>query len=93
MHVIATARRPEVLKEMVDMGMSGVALDVTSAESIARCKEEVSELTGGKLDFLVNNAYGPPLHSHSYSRTHLSFSPSPNIPICPPLPSLSHLTP
>lgn len=58
-HVIVTARRPEVLKEMEDMGMTGIALDVTNAESIAKCKEEVTELTGGKLDFLVNNAYGP----------------------------------
>lgn len=61
MHVIVTARRPEVLKEMEDMGMTAIGLDVTDAESIARCKEEVSELTGGKLDFLVNNAYGSPL--------------------------------
>ena len=42
---------------MEDAGMTGIALDVTSAESIAKCKEEVTELTGGKLDFLVNNAY------------------------------------
>jgi len=39
------------------MGMSTLALDVTSAESIAKCKDEVDELTGGKLDILVNNAY------------------------------------
>lgn len=46
--------------------MTGIALDVTSAESIAKCKEEVTELTGGKLDFLVNNAYvNPPTQSLS----------------------------
>lgn len=55
-HVVVTARRPEVLKEMEDMGMTAIGLDVTDAESIERCKEEVSALTGGKLDFLVNNA-------------------------------------
>ncbi|SPO04827.1 related to 1-acyldihydroxyacetone-phosphate reductase [Cephalotrichum gorgonifer] len=55
-HVVVTARRPEVLKEMADMGMTALPLDVTDAESIAACKEEVSALTGGKLDFLVNNA-------------------------------------
>ncbi|CAK7243441.1 MAG: NADPH-dependent 1-acyl dihydroxyacetone phosphate reductase [Sporothrix thermara] len=54
--VIASARRPEVLKELAAKGMATVALDVTSQESIAQCKEEVSELTGGRLDYLVNNA-------------------------------------
>ncbi|CAK7214607.1 NADPH-dependent 1-acyl dihydroxyacetone phosphate reductase [Sporothrix bragantina] len=54
--VIATARRPEVLKELAAKGMATVALDVTSQESIAQCKEEVTKLTGGRLDFLVNNA-------------------------------------
>ncbi|PNH29897.1 hypothetical protein VD0004_g3413 [Verticillium dahliae] len=35
LHVIATGRRPEVLKELSDIGVSAVALDVTNAESIA----------------------------------------------------------
>ncbi|KAF9877271.1 short chain dehydrogenase reductase [Colletotrichum karsti] len=56
LHVIATARRPEVLKDLADVGMTTIALDVTKAESIAACKQEVTELTGGRLDFLVNNA-------------------------------------
>lgn len=55
-HVIATARRTEVLAEMAEMGMSAVALDVTSAASIKACHEEVGKITGGKLDILVNNA-------------------------------------
>lgn len=38
------------------MGMSVVALDVTSKESIASCKARVEQLTGGRLDILVNNA-------------------------------------
>jgi 1-acylglycerone phosphate reductase len=55
-HVIATARNPAVLAEMAEMGMTALALDVTNAESIKTCHEEVSKLTGGKLDILVNNA-------------------------------------
>ncbi|KAI8151187.1 hypothetical protein K4K49_009241 [Colletotrichum sp. SAR 10_70] len=56
LHVIATARRPEVLQDLGDKGMTTIALDVTKAESIAECKQKVTELTGGRLDFLVNNA-------------------------------------
>ncbi|KAI1117636.1 NAD(P)-binding protein [Nemania sp. NC0429] len=56
LHVIATARRPEVLAELAELGMSTVALDVTDAESIKRCHEEVARINGGKLDILVNNA-------------------------------------
>ncbi|KAM0328870.1 hypothetical protein ACHAQA_005286 [Verticillium albo-atrum] len=56
LHVIATGRRPEVLKELTDLGVSAVALDVTNAESITECKRQVAELTGGRLDILVNNA-------------------------------------
>nr|XP_036577606.1 short chain dehydrogenase [Colletotrichum truncatum]KAF6784640.1 short chain dehydrogenase [Colletotrichum truncatum] len=56
LHVIATARRPEVLKDLGEQGMTTVALDVTSSENIAACKQRVNELTGGRLDFLVNNA-------------------------------------
>ncbi|KAL1893362.1 NADPH-dependent 1-acyl dihydroxyacetone phosphate reductase [Sporothrix stenoceras] len=54
--VIASARRPEVLKELEAKGIATVQLDVTNKDSIAQCKEEVSKMTGGKLDFLVNNA-------------------------------------
>ncbi|WQF79073.1 Putative short-chain dehydrogenase/reductase SDR, NAD(P)-binding domain superfamily [Colletotrichum destructivum] len=56
LHVIATARRPEVLKDLSDLGLTTLPLDVTNAESIAACKKNVTELTGGRLDFLVNNA-------------------------------------
>lgn len=56
LHVIATARRTEVLTEMAEMGMSAVALDVTNAASIKACHEQVGKITGGKLDILVNNA-------------------------------------
>lgn len=56
LYVIATARRPEVLAELAELGMSTVALDVTDAESIKKCHEEVARINGGKLDILVNNA-------------------------------------
>lgn len=56
LHVIATARRPEVLAELVELGISTVALDVTDAESIKKCHEEVARINGGKLDILINNA-------------------------------------
>ncbi|KAI0182100.1 NAD(P)-binding protein [Hypoxylon sp. FL1284] len=56
LHVIASARRPEVLTELGALGMSTLALDVTDAESIKICHEEVAKLTNGKLDILVNNA-------------------------------------
>jgi hypothetical protein len=55
-HVIATARRPAVLNELADMGMTAIALDVTKPESIAAAKDAVAALTGGRLDVLVNNA-------------------------------------
>ncbi|KAI0116455.1 NAD(P)-binding protein [Nemania sp. FL0031] len=56
LHVIATARRAEVLEELAELGMSTVALDVTDAESIKKCHDEVAKINGGKLDILVNNA-------------------------------------
>ncbi|KAF5134758.1 NADPH-dependent 1-acyldihydroxyacetone phosphate reductase [Metarhizium anisopliae] len=55
-HVIATARKPEALQALRELGMSAVQLEVTDAESIAACKAEVDKITVGKLDILVNNA-------------------------------------
>ncbi|KAM4063046.1 short chain dehydrogenase [Hirsutella rhossiliensis] len=58
-HVIATARRLEVIKGLEAQGLSILALDVTSKESVASCKAAVTKLTGGQLDILVNNAGRP----------------------------------
>lgn len=55
-HVIATARRTEIIQQLSDEGMTVVALDVTEPKSIEQAKEEVSAITGGRLDVLVNNA-------------------------------------
>ncbi|KAI1294381.1 NAD(P)-binding protein [Xylaria venustula] len=56
LYVIATARRPEVIADLAGLGMSVVPLDVTDAESIKKCHDEVAKINGGKLDILVNNA-------------------------------------
>lgn len=45
-----------MLKTLNDDGFRAVALDVTDQDSIERCKKEVDEITGGKLDILINNA-------------------------------------
>ncbi|KAG6009741.1 hypothetical protein E4U21_001489 [Claviceps maximensis] len=55
-HVIATARRLEVVRTLEESGMTALQLEVTDAESIAACKTRVAEITGGRLDILVNNA-------------------------------------
>ncbi len=46
-----------MIDDLEAMGMSTLSLEVTKPESIANAKKEVDVLTGGKLDFLVNNAY------------------------------------
>ncbi|KAF3014497.1 hypothetical protein E8E14_011187 [Neopestalotiopsis sp. 37M] len=56
LHVIASARKPSVLDELVDLGLNIVQLDVSDPNSIAACHKRVQILTGGKLDILVNNA-------------------------------------
>lgn len=55
-HVIATARNLELIKDLDLMGLSILALDVTSKQSIDECKSRVEQLTEGRLDILVNNA-------------------------------------
>ena len=59
LHVIATARNKETIKDLDEMGMSTISLEVTNSESISSARREVEALTGGKLDILVNNAYVP----------------------------------
>ncbi|KAK7752041.1 NADPH-dependent 1-acyl dihydroxyacetone phosphate reductase [Diatrype stigma] len=68
LHVIATARNVEVLRKLADVyGMSILPLDVTNADSIKRCHTEVANITGGKLDILINNAG----RTHTYPATDL----------------------
>ncbi|KAE8143160.1 hypothetical protein BDV38DRAFT_232874 [Aspergillus pseudotamarii] len=56
--VLATARRVEYLKELTreHENIEAFELELSSSESIAKLKDAVSERTGGRLDFLVNNA-------------------------------------
>ncbi|WHI45420.1 SDR family oxidoreductase [Microbulbifer sp. JMSA004] len=56
--VIATARRPESLQELADLGIATEALDVNSQADINRVVHAV-KAAYGRLDILVNNAgYG-----------------------------------
>ncbi len=54
--VFATARSLAKIEPLIAKGIEILELDVTKSESIAAVKEEVKKTTGGKLDFLVNNA-------------------------------------
>ncbi len=53
--VFATARRPESLKPLADLGIETLALDVNDDDSIAVAMAAV-EAAAGSLDMLVNNA-------------------------------------
>lgn len=56
LRVFATARKTETISDLAAKGIETLALEVTSPESIQKLKDEVATRTGGKLDFLVNNA-------------------------------------
>ncbi|TFB01887.1 NADPH-dependent 1-acyldihydroxyacetone phosphate reductase [Trichoderma ghanense] len=54
--VFASARNLSKMAQARASGLELVQLDTTDDESIAACVARVSELTGGSLDALVNNA-------------------------------------
>ncbi|KAL6855667.1 NAD(P)-binding protein [Trichoderma novae-zelandiae] len=54
--VFASARNLSKMAQARTAGLELVQLDTTDGESIAACVARVSELTGGSLDALVNNA-------------------------------------
>lgn len=56
MRVFATARSTNTLRDLEAKNIEVLALDVTSQESIAGVKREITKRTGGKLDILFNNA-------------------------------------
>ncbi|KAL9115955.1 MAG: hypothetical protein Q9227_000323 [Pyrenula ochraceoflavens] len=58
LRVFATGRNLAKLAEFSDTGIETIKLDVCSDESIKTAVTEVSKLTGGKLDYLVNNSGG-----------------------------------
>ncbi|GKT46357.1 NADPH-dependent 1-acyldihydroxyacetone phosphate reductase [Colletotrichum spaethianum] len=53
---MATARREDVIAELVAEGLDAPQLDVTNEESIAACHKQVQERTGGRPNIVVNNA-------------------------------------
>lgn len=56
-HVFATARDTSKVAGLSKLGgVDVLQLDVTDTQSIARCRDEVSRRTGGRLDILINNA-------------------------------------
>lgn len=55
--VFATARNPDRMAHLKDLGMITIQLDVTSPESVAKAAEIVRKATDGAgLDILINNA-------------------------------------
>jgi 1-acylglycerone phosphate reductase len=63
LRVFATARTPEKMDGLRELGIECLQLDVLDEGSIERCVEDMRRLTGqdgdgGRLDCLVNNAGG-----------------------------------
>ncbi|KAJ6498334.1 hypothetical protein DFH09DRAFT_1265396 [Mycena vulgaris] len=55
--VFATSRQLPSMESLAALeNVTTIALDVTNGESIRAAKDQISALTGGKLDILVNNA-------------------------------------
>lgn len=74
--VFASARSPSKLKHAEAVGIETVQLDTTSDESITSSVVRISELTGGSLDALLNNAgagYSMPLMDLDMTETRKLF--------------------
>ena len=54
--VYATARDLSKIIHLKNEGIEIIALDILSTDSITNAAAELSALTGGKLDILINNA-------------------------------------
>jgi 1-acylglycerone phosphate reductase len=54
--VFATARNPSKMAALKSLDIETLTLDVLSEESISACVSEVTKLTGGTLNILLNNA-------------------------------------
>jgi len=54
--VFATARNPDSISSLAALGITTLALEVHKVESVKALRDQVSSLTGGRLDYLVNNA-------------------------------------
>ena len=59
--VFATARKPEDVARLIDMGLESLPLDLTDSDSIQSAVTEILRRSHGKLYALFNNgAYGQP---------------------------------
>jgi 1-acylglycerone phosphate reductase len=58
LRVFATARNIAKVQELKALGIEVIQLDVVDDKSINLVVEKVGAVTGGKLDFLVNNSGG-----------------------------------
>jgi 1-acylglycerone phosphate reductase len=56
LRVFASARRLDAMADLAEAGIHTLELDVTNEDSVRSTRERISELTGGTLDILVNNA-------------------------------------
>lgn len=56
LRVFATARKTESIKDLAELGIETLSLEVTNGASILALKAEILKRTGGKLSILVNNA-------------------------------------
>ncbi|KAL6718610.1 NADPH-dependent 1-acyl dihydroxyacetone phosphate reductase [Lecanora helva] len=56
LRVVATARKTETIQDLRDLGIETLSLEVDQEQSVHDCKEQVTKMTGGGLDYLVNNA-------------------------------------
>lgn len=54
--VFCAVRKPAAIEQLIKSNMLAIKLDVSSSDSIAAAVETVSDLTGGRLDILINNA-------------------------------------
>ncbi|KAM0717706.1 hypothetical protein Q7P37_007558 [Cladosporium fusiforme] len=54
--VFATARKTSSITDLAALGIETLSLEATDAASIAALKAEITTRTGGRLDYLVNNA-------------------------------------
>ncbi len=78
--VIATARRKDSVKQLIDEGFESLQLDLSSSESIQQAFKEVMQLTDGKLYALFNNgAFGLPGAVEDLSRENLKFQFETNV--------------
>lgn len=54
--IFATARSLSKIAHLKELGMAVMELDITVPASIENAVNAVKEITGGKLDILVNNS-------------------------------------